>query len=292
MKQRLFLLALLYSFSGFAYMETTRLIKINENGSGFIHLRVLVNSEVVGEGKPIFNQKQLRAAAAQLGSGCTLVAAKEVKRGKGKWYGFIAKYSFSNIRKITIQADEIIDMSKLGGDEEGEEAEEEEEFYDEEEEDEDEGDEDDEDFALEGISWTFHFTQGEVNILKINPNGFVIEQGGEDDFEEDDEDDEELGEDDDTEDFLDKQRGHRNVIYIQMQSEKVDIAKREFIASDEHQNTIILYDEQWDTLATNEKARAILQTSGNRAGLKGLQGFRGISEKIEITFGGEEEDAE
>ncbi|RMD81910.1 MAG: hypothetical protein D6820_04485 [Lentisphaerae bacterium] len=85
--------------AGYSYVEGTRIIHINKDGSGYIYIRMLYNPKELEEGQKILDLKKLQAA--NYGEGVRFVIAKEIT-GTNGWKGYLAKYHFGDVSKLRI----------------------------------------------------------------------------------------------------------------------------------------------------------------------------------------------
>ncbi len=81
------------------FVEMTRLIKVNKNGSGSIVVRVLYNPEQLTDDFQVHDVAKLKQAV--YGKGVRFVISKEVE-GRNGWKGYMAKYHFSDVEELRI----------------------------------------------------------------------------------------------------------------------------------------------------------------------------------------------
>ncbi len=298
--KRLLVLCLLFCVFALStgFKEVTRIIKVNPDGTGVIHVRVLFNPKLLDENAKVFDLEKVKAEAGKLGTGVKYVAAKAITSEQTNWKGYIAKYSFYDIKELEIRPASLP------------------------------SDIDVEEFEDELAGWKFIFKKPDVEggtaSLKIIPANMALgdddddwedddddgwedddddweddddddwEDDDDDDWEDDDDDDDEDGDwagdddDDDPEERL-QQRGRRYVTYVQVQGEvtKTDPEDMKTLQSKKMVNTITINDEQWEVMWTNPTARKYMKMENrNLAPLIGrkIAGFRTVNRKITVLF--------
>ena len=99
-------------FLATGYKETTRIIKLSKDGSGVIHVRVLLNPQLMEEDSVYFMDKVLEQRAKYFGEGVRYIAGKDATGANG-WKGYIAKYAFTDINKLKIRSNSELPAVEL-----------------------------------------------------------------------------------------------------------------------------------------------------------------------------------
>ncbi len=272
---------------GAGFRESTRIIKINKDGAGVIHVRVLFNPDYLKENAVVFNEVKLKKAAGKFGGGGIRFLAGQEQSSQNGWKGYIAKYAFSDVRKLKIYPLHLpADLDPK-----------------------------DDDMGPSG--WRFGFTKGGAATLKIIPLSLGGgNEGGrargkeeddedeewdededdedwdqdegkdEDEWEDEDEDDEDAEdeEEEDEEQLQARQQGRRDVTYIQVAGKIVENNAK--YSSQRLPNTIILNDEQWDVMWQSKRVQRLVKDGdldiyelGNK-----VKGYRTVLKRVSIRF--------
>ena len=108
------LIVVVISFLSTGCLELNTIVKVNKDGSGTVEETLLFSSEVVqmikqfAESMPdssnekfsLMDEKQIKEGALKMGEGVKYVSAKPIKKGGRE--GYIATFSFKDIRKLKI----------------------------------------------------------------------------------------------------------------------------------------------------------------------------------------------
>ena len=258
------------------FKESTRLIKVQKDGTGVIHVRVLFNPALLPENAVVFDEAKLKEDASKYGLGVRYIAGKDIKAENG-WRGFIAKYSFYDVSRLEILPDTLPpDIDREGAAKRG---------------------------------WKFAFTKPDkpdgAAILKIMPRDARADEGDDEAAGDDDDDDKKgaaatAAEDDDDAAAVTEEeetnvevrrqlRGRRHVTYLQVEGKiaEAGVAKLTPYRSQKFPETLILDDEQWEVMWRNPEARKLLKMEDPDITLlanRKMPGLRILNKKLTVRF--------
>ena len=305
------------------FKETTRIIKVDHEGKGVIHVRFLAHPKKIIKGEVLFNKEKLEKMAKLYGPNVIYDAGKAIKDKRG-WEGYIAKYIFPSIRKVRIITNNI---SLQDGEDAAEPEVLEEEEVEEDEEEVEEGDKGDDEEAEEAeevdeevelpadaIGFSFKFKSGKHPKILILPFGLMQgddeteagegeedmgEEGGGDNWDEggnewdedkmggEDEDEGEPAQEDlqEIQKFQVENAGHKNLNVIMFVGKITDKKQYPPFLFTSQPNTLILHQEDWQLMAKSQAARDAAEAGSVQDIInRKMEGFKSLRKSAVISF--------